>query len=154
MDWYSYLKRYVWDDTKTPYFVPCHRLSREQADHELFTYSFFIGLLCAAISVISLNDEAIYGRSHWVAIYAFSVSVGAILFGLTKSVYAAYYLALAPLVALLVLSYTFLGGYAPDLATMDKLLIIAIALALLRYSMRVVAIAKAYEDMPEKAPSS
>jgi hypothetical protein len=154
MDWYAYLKRYVWDDTKTPYLVPWHRLSREQADHELFTYSFFIGLLFAAISIISLTDNAAYGRSHWVALYAVSVSAGAIAFGLTKSVYTAYYLALAPLAALAALAYAFLGGFAPDLASLDKLLIVGIALALLRYSMRVVAIAKAYQDMPEKTSSS
>ena len=147
MDWQSYIKRYVWDDTKTPYFVAVDRLNRTQADHELFSYTFFIGLLFAAISVISLTENAVYGRSVPVAIYALSVSASAVLFGLTKSVGAAHYLALAPVVALATIAYLFFGGIAVDLAAMDQLLILVVALGLLRYSMRVVAIAKLYQGL-------
>jgi len=147
VDWPSYIRRYVWDDTKTPYFVPVDRLSRTQADHELFSYTFFIGLLFAAISIISLTDNAVYGRSVAVALYALTVSATAVLFGLTKSVIAAHYLALAPLAALASMAYVLLAGLAANLAAMDKLLILVVALGLLRYSMRIVAISRAYPGL-------
>ena len=97
MSWDKYIKKYVWDDNKTPYFVPVRRLNRSQADHELFAYTIFIALLFAVISIISLTENAPQGKSHTVALYAFSVSYSAVLFGVTKHVYAAYYLAMAPL---------------------------------------------------------
>jgi hypothetical protein len=146
MDWYSFIKKYVWDENKTPYFVPVQKLSKSQAEHELFSYTFFVALLFAVIAIISLTENAPHGKSPAVALYAFSVSCSAVLFGITKHVYAAYYFAMAPLA---VLAYFFGVGFPPNLATIDKLVLIAITLGLLRYSMRVVAIAKAYPHMPE-----
>lgn len=149
MDWQSFIKRYVWDDNKTPYFVPVHKLNKNQAENELFSYTFFIAMLFAVIAIISLTDNAPHGKSYSVALYAISVSCSAVLFGVTKHVYAAYYFATAPLAAL---AYFLLGGFPPDLATIDKLVLTAVTLCLLRYSMRVVAIAKTYQDMPGDAP--
>ena len=149
MSWDKYIKRYVWDDNKTPYFVAVPKLNRSQADHELFAYTLFIALLFAAISVISLTENAPHGKSHVVALYALSVSCTAVLFGVTRHVYGAFYLALAPLASL---AYFFFVGFPPGLAIIDELLLVCIALALLRYSMRVVAIAKAYPEMPGATP--
>ena len=148
MDWYAYIKRYVWDDNKTPYFVAVSKLKKSQADYELFSFTFFMGLLFAIVSIISLTENAVYGKSLTVALYAFSVSGAAVLFGLTKHVYAVYYLATAPLAALAVMAWVILGDLAPELAAIDKVVIIVISLALLRYSLRVLAITKAYRDLP------
>ncbi len=148
MDWYSHIKKYVWDENKTPYFIRVHRLNKSQADHELFAYTFFIALLFAVISIISLTENAPHGRSDAVALYAFSVFFSAVLFGVTKHIYAAYYFAMAPLATLL---YFVFRGFPPNLATIDKFVLVAITLGLLRYSMRVVAIAKAYPHMPQRS---
>ena len=149
MSWEKYIKKYVWDDNKTPYLVPVRRLRRSQADHELFAYTLFIALLFAIVSVIALTDSAPHGRSHAVALYAFSVAFIAVLFGLSKHVYAAYYLATAPLATL---AYFLLAGFPPNLHMIDKLLLVGVSLILLRYSLRVMAIAKTYPDLPETAP--
>lgn len=149
MDWQSFLKKYVWDDDKTPYFVPVQRLTRTQANHELFSYTFFMALLFAAIAIFSLTENALLGKSHVAALYALSVASCAVLLGATKHPYAAYYVALAPLAAL---ARFLLGGFPPDFAAIDKGVLIAVAAALLVYSMRVVAIAKRYPDMPGVGP--
>jgi hypothetical protein len=146
MSWDKYIKRYVWDDNKTPYFVAVRRLNKSQAEHELFAYTLFIGVLFAVLSIISLTDNAPHGKSYTLALYTFSVSGSAVLFAVIRHVYAAYYLALAPLASL---AYFSLGGLPPNLATIDKLALVIITLALLRYSMRVVAIAKAYPQLPD-----
>ena len=59
---------------------------------------------------------------------------------------AAWYCALAPLVALL---YFFLYGFHPNLNAIDHAVLIGFGLIWLRYSLRVVAIARAYRGMPE-----
>ncbi len=148
MSWDKYIKKYVWDEDKTPYFVPVRKLKKSQADYELFSYTLFIGVLFAIISIISLTENAPHGKSYTVALYAFSVSCGAVVFAVTKHVYAAYYFAMAPLATL---AYFILGGLPPNLATIDKLALVIVTLALLRYSMRVVAIARAYRGLPERA---
>ncbi len=54
----------------------------------------------------------------------------------------------APVGAFLSIVY---GGLRPDLATLDKYALLVFTLIWLRYAVRVVAIAKGYERMPESA---
>ncbi len=146
MSWDKFIKRYVWDDTKTPYFVRVAKMTKVQAGYEIFSYSLFLAVLFAVISVASLSDQAPQGRSDVVSIYAFCVVCGAIVLAMTKSSAAAYVCASAPLAALL---YFFLKGFPPGLGTVDKGVLVAVALGLLGYSIRVVTMAKAYPNMPD-----
>ncbi|MCH8002759.1 MAG: hypothetical protein IIA34_14025, partial [Proteobacteria bacterium] len=59
---------------------------------------------------------------------------------------AALVCASAPLAALL---YFFLEGFPPGLGEVDKGLLVAVTLGLLVYSTRVVALTKAYPNMPD-----
>ncbi len=146
MSWDKFVKRYVWDDNKTPYFVRVAKLTKVQANYEIFSYSLFLAVLFAVVSIASLSDQAPQGRSEVVSIYAFCVVCGAIVLGMTKSSAAAHVCASAPLAALL---YFYLEGFPPGLGTIDKWVLVAVTLGLLGYSMRVVAMAKAYPNMPD-----
>ncbi len=146
MSWDKFVKRYVWDDTKTPYFVRVAKLTKVQAGYELFSYSLFLAVLFAVISVSSLSEQAPQGRSDVVSIYAFCVVCGAIVLATTKSSTAALVCASAPLAALL---YFFLEGFPPGLGKIDKWVLVVVALGLLAYSVRVVAMAKTYPNMPD-----
>ena len=44
----KYFKKYIWDDERTPYFVPASRMTRRQADYELHAYAIFVGILFGA----------------------------------------------------------------------------------------------------------
>ena len=85
-------------------------------------------------------------RSEAVAAYGFSVLCAAVILGFTKAVAAAWYCAAAPVVALL---YFFVHGFHPHLSAIDHAALIICGLLLLRYSLRVAAIARAYPDLPE-----
>jgi len=146
MAWEKFVKRYVWDDTKTPYFVRVAKLSKVQAGYELFSYSLFLAVLFAVISVSSLSEQAPQGRSDVVSIYAFCVVCSAIILATTKSSAAAHVCASAPLAALL---FFFLEGFPPGLGEIDKWVLVGAALGLFGYSLRVVAMAKSYPDMPD-----
>ena len=39
MNWESFVKRYIWDDDRTPYLVRISRITRRQADHEVYLYT-------------------------------------------------------------------------------------------------------------------
>ena len=151
MNWESFIKKYIWDDDKTPYFVAVHRLTKYQATNELFIYTVFIGLVFSLIAIFSLTENAPHGVSRGMAFYAFTVASSAVVFGVTKHVIAASYFALAPLATL---AYFFFWGFPPDLATIDKAFLVSLTLGLQVYSIRVVAIAKAYPTMPDTAADS
>ena len=151
MSWEKFVKKYVWDDLKTPYFVRVTKMNKVQAGYEIFAYSLFLVVLFLVISLASLSDKAPQGRSGVVSIYAFSVVCGAILLAMTKRAIAAYVCASAPLAALL---YFFLEGFPPGLGGIDKLVLSAATLVIFRYSLRVIAIARTYEWMPDAAPEA
>ncbi len=151
MSWDKFVKRYIWDDEKTPYFVATAKLNKIQAGYEIFAYSLFLVVLFLVISLASLSENAPQGRSGVVSIYAFSVVCGAIFLAMTKRPIAAYFCASAPLAALL---FFFLKGFPPGLGGIDKLLLSAATLAIFCYSLRVITIANTYERMPDAAPEA
>jgi hypothetical protein len=145
LDWDKLFKRYVLDDVKTPYFVGVTRLTRTQARYELFTYSLLVGVLFAVIAVASLSTELPHRGALGVPLYALSLVCAALIFGMTRHPWAAAWCATAPVAALL---YFLLFGFHPNLGTGDKVLLIVIVTLWLRYSWRVIAIVRAYPEMP------
>jgi hypothetical protein len=145
LDWEKLFKRYVLDDVKTPYFVAVGRLTQTQARHELFIYTLFMGVLFGVIGVASISTELPHAGALGVPVYAFSVAGAAAVFGMTRHAWAAAYCACAPVGALL---YLVLFGFHPNLGPWDKVLVVVLVMVWLRYSWRVLAIVRAYPDMP------
>jgi hypothetical protein len=138
LDWEKLVKRYVWHDERTPHFTRVAHLTRRQAHYELFGYALFMGVLFGVISIASLDSVG-------VSLYAFSVCCAAIMLGTTRHAWAALWCALAPLSTL---AYFALYGFHPSLAIADKVLLVALALAALLYSRRLVAVARALPHLP------
>jgi hypothetical protein len=149
MNWESFVKRYVWDDQRTPYLVRVSRITRRQADYEIYLYAVFLGLLFGVVTVAALSGALPQGRSEPVALYGFSVVCSTILFGATKHLWPALYCSAAPLA---VLFYLFTNGFPPHLGTLDRFVLVAFALIWLRYSMRIVNLAKSYPGLPDRPP--
>lgn len=151
MGWFDHIKSYVWDDRTTPYLVAVPKLSRPQADKELFSYSTFVVFVygsgvVAALLQARLHENALY---HLAALYCVSVVAAAFHLGLTKDPRGARYLVAAPVVAMA--AYT-TGAVNQNLQTVEILGLGAICLLWLRYTFRVVAIARAYRSMPARLP--
>ncbi len=146
MEWDKLLKRYVWDEAKTPYFVAVARLTPSQARYELFAYTLFLGVLFGALAVIALSSRHPHGHSDIVPLYAFSVLCSAIILGITKHHYAALYCASAPVAGL---AYFAVYGFHANLGVLDKLLLVVAMLVWLRYCLRTIAIARAYPEMSD-----
>jgi hypothetical protein len=145
LDWEKMFKRYVLDDVKTPYFVAVARLTQTQARHELFVYTLFMGVLFSVLAVASISTELPHKGALGVPVYALSVVWAALMFGMARHAWAAAYCACAPVAALM---YFALFGFHPNLGPWDKVLLVVIVLAWLRYSWRVLMIVRAYPDMP------
>ncbi len=150
MNWEDFVKRYVWDDDRTPYFVRVAKITRRQADYEIYAYTLFLGSLFGVITLGALAGVLPQGRSEAVALYGLTMVCSTILFGATKHLWPALYCSAAPVATLF---YLFTSGFPPQLAAIDRFVLIGFALIWLRYSMRIVGLAKAYPGLPDVAPS-
>jgi hypothetical protein len=140
LDWEKLVKRYVWDDTRTPYFTRAARLSPLQARYELFAYVVFMAVLAGVLALAALSPRGPHGGAAIVPIYAFSVLCAAVVLGATRHLAAALWCALAPLGAL---AYFAAFGFHPNLDSADRIVLVVAVLAWLAYGARVVAIARA-----------
>ena len=146
LDWESLFKRYVWDNNTTPYFTPVAQLNRYQADHEIFAFCMFVGIIFAVVALAALTDVSMIGRSPIAGLYAFTVVSAAIIFNYAKVVWAVLWLALAPLAGLaFVLFYGFDGGRV----RVDSIIVAGLFILTLMYMPRLISIARAYPDIPE-----
>lgn len=145
MDWHRFLKRYVWDDDKTPYFTAVRKLTKRQADYELFAYVCFIGVLFTVIGLIFCSSKSPLGQSYGAAFYCFSVALSAVMVYATKDLSTAVYCAIAPVA---MAAFVLLTGGHPNLYAIDILVILASIALLCWYSIRVVNIVRAYGAMP------
>lgn len=140
LDWEKLVRRYVWDDTRTPYLTRASRLSPAQARYELFAYAVLMTVLFGVLALAALSPRAPHGGAAIVPIYAFSVLCAAVVLGATRHLAAALWCAAAPLA---VLAYFAAFGFHPGLETADRVVLVVVALAWLAYGARVVAIARA-----------
>ena len=139
----KFFRKYVWDDERTPYLVSVARLTRRQIEYELRFYAVFSGVLFGLISIAALSSSLPHGDAQSVSLYAFTQVCASLLLGATRSLWAAFYCASAPLAALL---YFVLFGFHPNLGGADKALVVLAAVAWVFYGGRLIAIARAYPE--------
>jgi hypothetical protein len=144
--WDNFLKRYVWDDETTPYFVRVAELTRRQTRSELFAYALFLGVLFAVTAVATLSSHAPGGRSTGMSLFSFAIVCGAVLLTTTRHYWAAWACTAAAPGTLI---WIYLFAQHPKLSHIDDAVIIIFALLWMRYGLRVVNITRAYEYMPE-----
>ena len=153
MNWYDFVKKYVWDETKTPYLTGIDRLSKEQAHSELFIYVFFLVSLFGVIALVSiarmLEGEGILAIV--ASAVAVSVVVTACVLHITKHLKAALYCLIAPVASACMIITDALGR---PLETIDKYFLIGITGVWLWYAFRVVAIARRFQSMPDQSNSA
>lgn len=112
--WEKYVKKYVWDDDKTPYFIAVSDLKRDQADKEIFLYSFFLAIPATLIVavIVSTLSSGDFGNVT-LGLFAASILAGAAYLNIRKNTSAAFFLISAPIVILV--HFAVNGFGVPDL---------------------------------------
>lgn len=165
MNWHDFVKKYAWDDERTPYLIRARELTASQAQREIFVYALFLAIFFFAAALaflagIRLPDElqplgvsmagtARASPSPPSAFYAATVVSAAIWLGLSKDARAAIYCASAPVAAFL---YVFNDGLGPRLHAWDKTFLIVFTLLWAWYALRVIAIARGYAHLRQDDP--
>ena len=148
MDWDKLFHRYVWNNRTMPYMTAVAGLDRLKANNEIIFYCLFHIILFGVISLGALGGgEA--GPSHGVAYYSFSVVCAAVIFAIMKSYSAALYLSATPLAGL---AYIAVYRFGSEHAFVDTLIVGGMLLLAVRYSFRIVAVAKIFPELPEPKP--
>jgi hypothetical protein len=147
----NFLKRYVWDPETTPYFTAISKLSRSQADNELFFFAIMSSVLFGVGTFTSITGQAPYGVSKVAAIYCFTIVSAVVLVGTVKNIYAAYYATSAPLVVLVTL---FVYGFPAKMELIDELVLLVIVLCVARYMWRVITVCRVYSILPTREPEN
>ena len=73
-NWEKYVKKYVWDDDSTPYFIPARKLKQYQANKEILLYCAFL-VIPAGLLVAAFVSAAYKGDIGNLAAPLFSVAV-------------------------------------------------------------------------------
>lgn len=146
MDWDKYLKRYVWDDDKTPYLISSVRLNRRQAEYEIRAYAILVGFLFALLSIFTLSSHAPMGRSVGASFYALTMVLACVVLAFTRHYLVAVYCALAPLAIVIYLS---IHGFPPSTAMVDHVVIGLVLMIWGGYSFRLAFVVKRYPYMPD-----
>ena len=149
IDWQRYIRRYVWDEQSTPYTKRVEEMSREQAHSELFFYSVLLATCFLVLTVISLAGKLPFGASPIAGVYCVTVVAAAAVLAVTKAVPSAVWVTSAPLA---VIGTVAIFGFPKQMALFDQLLLLAVMVGLLRYSIRLVRIARAYPTLPSRPP--
>ena len=105
LNWEKFVKRYVWNDERTPYLTRVANLTRVQAHYELFGYSLLMSVLFGVLSVMTLSGKLPHGGAAIVPVYAFTVCCAAVILGFTRHPWAALWCAGAPLAVLAYFGY-------------------------------------------------
>ena len=143
MEWEKLFRRYVWNDRTTPYLTPSDKLNRDQAKSEILFYCLFHGILFGVITIAALGGSD--ARSTVVAYYSFSVVCASVLFMMMKSYPAALYLSATPLVAIV---YLLVFRFGSETGAIDTIFVLCVLALLLRYSLRIVSVARNFPDLP------
>jgi hypothetical protein len=133
----SLLKRYVWDDDKTPYLVRPDRMSAEQAWSELFAYTVLLTAAATIVALGALAGGALGGPA--AGTYAITVGAAALVLGARGHDLAARYSATAPVV----LALGVLGDVVrPGMGFTERLVLLVGCALWLAYACRGVRVAR------------
>jgi hypothetical protein len=141
VDWPGLVRRYIWDEEKTPYRVPSHRLGAGQIRSELFAYGLLLSTLGSLATVIALLTPPAAGplASPLVGLYGATLAGAAVRVGLSGHPGAAGYCLTAPLLTGLGAG---LGWLRPGMGGLEGLAVAAASVLWLGYAARVVRIAR------------
>ena len=149
LDWENMFKRYISNSTKTPYFVAVDKLTRVQANNEIFVFAVFQSVLLLLFAVVSTSDLMPHTGNPLVPFVTFALLGATAAYGASKHYMAAAAACVAPIAAGL---YCAVFGFHPNLGSGDKIVLVTLLAVWARYCWRILGIARRYEEMAPGGP--
>jgi len=149
MDLQDFVRKYIWDQEKTPYFRSVRRLTKSQADNEIKIYAIFLGTIFTIMEILSASTWVDTGEfmPGVVAVYCAFLVATAVMIWRHKDVRAALFCVTAPIAT--AMNFMF-DGFHGELHEVDRYILIGFCLLWLRYTLRVLSICRRYDNMPQR----
>ena len=144
-DWPSFVKRYVWNSEKTPYFVKVENLTQPQAASELKLWGLFVFIAGFVLAFALLVGRIPPGPSAFAGSWAFVVSLAALTLLMLRSPAAAIICASGP-VGLALKAIT--SGISAQPSLMNTLFFVTLMGAFAYYGYRAFRICQAFDNLP------
>ncbi len=153
--WFQKVKKYVWNEDKTPFHLTPKQMRKQQAHNELFFYAAFEGVLSAMLIFGILAQMYITGDTAYVPLLLYGLIITGVQYFLIKrkNTWAALLSSSPPLV---ISGILFTHGFHPNNTIVEKLLLGCFLACWLIYSFRIQAICRNFPGMSDNkipAPS-
>jgi hypothetical protein len=146
--WFQFVRKYVWNDERTPYHVSPEQMRKTQAHNEVFFYVVFEGTLVGLVTLGALIQVYTTHETEYLPVLGYGCFLLVALYFLVsrKSPWAVLYSASLPV---LVFGVFFLYDFHPNNMYLDKLLLSGFLVCWLIYTTRLFKICRKYPDMED-----
>ena len=151
--WFSFAKKYLWHEEKTPFHLSPSQMSKLQASNELKLFAIFEGII-AGMMVFGIY-------SHFHATGEISLFPGLIyclflLFALFllvkhKHIFAGIFCVTPPLV---IFGMILWFGFHPNNGSFEKIILSAFLAFWFFYSIRIFEISRCFQSLKDESASS
>ena len=117
--WFSFAKKYLWHEEKTPFHLSPKDMSRLQAHNEILLFSIFEGVIASMIilgsylHIFKTGDSSFYP----ILIYSFSLLIAIFILNKHKNLLAACFCLTPPLIVFGILT---VFGFHPNNGILEK----------------------------------
>ena len=152
--WFSFAKKYLWHEEKTPFHLSPKDMSRLQAHNEILLFSIFEGVIASMIilgsylHIFKTGDSSFYP----ILIYSFSLLIAIFILSKHKNLLAACFCLTPPLIVFGILT---VFGFHPNNGIFEKTIISVFIIFWFFYTIRIFEICRNFNDLkPESVSSS
>lgn len=149
--WFQFVKKYVWDEDSTPYYLAPTQMHRRQAHKEVCFYAIFVGTFVGMVTTGALVQVYTTQETTYLPVLGYGLSLLAALYWLAtqKHPWAVLYSASLPMA---IFAVFFLYGFHPNNTYLEKVLLSGFLAFWLIYAHRLLNICRIYPDMEEANP--
>ena len=151
--WFSFAKKYLWHEEKTPFHLSPKDMSRLQAHNEILLFSIFEGVIASMIilgsylHVFKTGDSSFYP----ILIYSFSLLIAIFILNKHKNLLAACFCLTPPLIVFGILT---VFGFHPNNGIFEKTIISVFIIFWFFYTIRIFEICRNFNDLKSESVSS
>ena len=151
--WFSFAKKYLWHEEKTPFHLSPSQMSKLQASNELKLFAIFEGII-AGMMVFG-----IYSHFHATGetslfpglIYCLFLLFALFLLVKHKHIFAGIFCVTPPLV---IFGMILWFGFHPNNGSFEKIILSAFLAFWFFYSVRIFEISRCFQSLKEESASS
>ena len=151
--WFSFAKKYLWHEEKTPFHLPPSKLTKLQASNELKLFAIFEGIIAGMMVFGIYSHFHATGETNLFPglIYCLFLLFALFLLVKHKHFIAGIFCVTPPLV---IFGMILWFGFHPNNGSFEKIILSAFLAFWFFYSIRIFEISRCFQSLKEESASS